>query len=172
MVESRKHEGVIPGDVCTEASTDGDFKRCRPVSVTLRVLHANIRSLHEKSSDIEVLIGEGSYDLVCFNEHWLSDVELNLLNIAGYRVVSGFSRSERSRGGGVCILESKLEVKPIDVSYCISESLCEAAGVYMVGFNTFIFTLYRTPDSNYQESVSMISLLLDHINFAKYEKYR
>lgn len=134
----------------------------------LRVLHINARSLRRKEVDFEILFKDGSYDVVCINEHWLSDGELGLLNIADYTVVSGFSRSEGIRGGVCILVRSHLGARSIDVAYCTAESVCEVAGVRLVGCGTLVFTVYRTPGSGYRESVSKLSLLLERVDFSRY----
>lgn len=135
----------------------------------LTILHINVQSVRSIVSDLEVLCREYCADVVCVNEHWLLSEELNMLNVEGYRVMSGFCRS-RKLHGGVCILvRASLNCDPVDVSYCAVESHCEVAGIFMADYDMFVFTMYRTPDSSYEESVSNLSLLLNKIKLTKYK---
>jgi hypothetical protein len=38
-------------------------------------------------------------NILCFTEHWLSEFQLKVSNIGGFRLVSNFSRSRSASGG-------------------------------------------------------------------------
>lgn len=138
--------------------------------IDVRILHVNIQSMRRKILDLEVLISEGSYDVICINEHWLKSEELSLVNVEGYHVISSFCRSEGARGGGVCVfVRNPLVCNPVDMSYCTTESHFEAAGVFLVDYDTYVFSVYRTPNSSYYEFTGRLSALLDKINISKYK---
>lgn len=134
----------------------------------LNILHLNAQSIREIISDLEVLFYEGSYDIIGINEHWLKSEELNLVNIEGYRVVSSFCRSEMAHGGVCILVREALKCCPFNVSFCTTESHFEAAGAFLADCNTYIFSIYRTPSSSYNESVSRLSLLLDKLKVGKF----
>ena len=41
-------------------------------------------------------------DILCFMEHWLPEVQMNVLNIDDFKLASNFSR-KHSKAGGSCI---------------------------------------------------------------------
>lgn len=137
--------------------------------VKLTILHINAQSVRNIVSDIEILCKEYCADVVCINEHWLLSGELDVLSIEGYRVVSGFCRSKKLHGGVCILVRVSLHCSPVDVSYCAVESHCEVAGMFMPDFDMFVFTMYRTPGSSYEESVSNLTLLLNKIKLSKHK---
>lgn len=68
-------------------------RNCRPT----------ISSLRNKICEIEALLTDKNFKMLSMNEHWLSEFELNVLNILNFHVVSSFFR-KNIKGGGSIIL--------------------------------------------------------------------
>jgi hypothetical protein len=61
----------------------------------IKLLHHNVQSLSNKLLDIAIMLATEhcNINILCSTEHWLSDIQLKVLNIDGFRMVSSFSRS-------------------------------------------------------------------------------
>jgi hypothetical protein len=68
------------------------------------ILHHNVQSLNNKLLDIAIMLTTENLNvnILCSTEHWLSEVQMNVLNIDYFRLVSNFSRNH-SISGGSCI---------------------------------------------------------------------
>jgi len=66
----------------------------------IRLLHYNVQSLNNKLLDIAILLAtdHSNINILCFIKHWLSEVQLQVLNIDSFRLVSNFSRSHSASG--------------------------------------------------------------------------
>jgi len=70
----------------------------------IRLLHHNVQSLNNMLLDITIMLtGENlNVNILCFTEHWLSQVQMDVINIDYFILVSNFRRSHRT-SGGLCI---------------------------------------------------------------------
>ena len=66
----------------------------------IRLLHYNVQSLSNKLLDIAVILATDYYNIniLCFTEHWLTDVQLQVLNIDDFKLVNNFSRATVHQG--------------------------------------------------------------------------
>ena len=97
----------------------------------IRVLHYNVQGLNGKACQLEVFLNEGNYDVLCLNEHWISDENLCMLKINDFKKVSSFSRSIRQHGGVSVFVKSELFVScfSFDILAMCDEIHFEVAGV-------------------------------------------
>ena len=68
----------------------------------IRLLHHNVQSLNNNLLDIAITLAA---------EHWLSLVQMNVLNIDYFRLVSNFSRSHSTSGGSCIFTRNTTETK-------------------------------------------------------------
>ena len=73
---------------------------------------------------------EESLDIICLNEHWLTENEFSNIIIENYVIASTFCRSKYGHGGvAILVHESLKNWKPFDLhSYC-EEKIFEVAGI-------------------------------------------
>jgi hypothetical protein len=69
----------------------------------IRLLHRNVQSLNNKLLDIAVMLAAENLNvnILCFTEHWLLEVQMNVINIDHFRLASNFSRNHSTSGGRV-----------------------------------------------------------------------
>jgi hypothetical protein len=93
-------------DPYNEIHSDMTFK-----SYEIWLLHNNVQSLSNKLLDIAIILAteHSNLNILCFTEHWLSEVQLKVLNIDGFRLVSSFSR-RHSASGGSCIFMRRMSI--------------------------------------------------------------
>jgi hypothetical protein len=81
----------------------------------IRLLHHNVQSLNNKLLDIAIMLTTGNLNvnILCFTEHWLSEVQMNILNINYFRLVSSFSRNQGTSGGSCIFTRNTTETKKL-----------------------------------------------------------
>ena len=88
-------------------------------------------------------------NILCLNEHWLSETELSVTRIHGFNLVSKFCRADRVHGGVCIFAHDSGKCEPIDVvpRGVVCELDFEIAGI---GYGEFeIYTIYRSPSGNF-----------------------
>ena len=77
-------------------------------NLTLSVLHQNIQSISNKQIELELVLKLRlkNTEVLCFTEHWVKAVYLNLIQINQCKLVSYFSRKMYDHGGS-CIYVKK-----------------------------------------------------------------
>lgn len=130
----------------------------------LRILHINIQCLRNKIYEVNMLLKENKFNLVCFNEHWLKPCEMALLHINGFSAISSFCRTTHIHGGVSIFADNRLNCTPlsIDIDNLCEEINCEISGLLYQ--NTQIITLYRSPLGNFNIFIEKVSILLDSLN--------
>jgi len=53
-------------------------------------------------------------NILCFTEHWFSEVQMNVLNTDYFRLVSNFSRSHSTSGGSCIFTINTIEMKEVN----------------------------------------------------------
>jgi hypothetical protein len=89
-------------------------------------------------------------NILCFTEHWLSNIQLKILNIDGFRMISSFSRSHSASGGSCIFIRNTIEMK--DVNYLRDlgkEKVFEISAIELPDNSTIIACIYRSPDSDF-----------------------
>ena len=139
------HSGIISGSL-----------------VPLRMLHYNIQGLSNKNIQLEVLLHDENIDIICLNENWLSECELNALSVRNYVCVSLFCRSVH-RHGGVAIFarNSILGTATSNFLFNSQEIDFEVAGCLIKGI--LFVSLYRSPNGNFEFYLSSLEKLLDRL---------
>jgi hypothetical protein len=89
----------------------------------LVVLHQNICSIRNKTTELEVLLCSElkHVDVICLTEHWQGDQKLNCTNIVDFKLVSAFCISSSEHGGSSIYVRDGLETKEINYFAGISE---------------------------------------------------
>jgi hypothetical protein len=83
-------------------------------------------------------------------EHWLSEVQLKVLNIDGFRLVSNFSRSQSTSGESCIFTRNTIETK--DVQYLRDrgkEKVFEISAIELFDNSIILVCIYRSSDGNF-----------------------
>jgi exonuclease III len=133
----------------------------------IRVIHLNVCGLKNKLGEFEVLIKcnaseNRDYDVLCFSEHFLSQDEIEVLNIEEYNIVSYFSRKTHTRGGTLIACKQTLYCRQIDKICILSNEMhCELAAIDMPALGCIIVTVYRPPSGNFTLFLDTLVEVLD-----------
>ena len=131
-----------------------------------RILHYNVQGLNNKLCQLEVYLIEAGYDLLCLNEHWLSEDKLNAISIGGYQKVSSFSRYISQHGGVAVFIRRGVVALPLsDLELLCKEIDFEIAGV--VVSNVQFLTIYRSPSGDFDTFLVQLNAALSQLSISE-----
>ena len=138
-----------------------------PQDYEIRFLHHNVQSLSNKLLDIAIMLAteHSKINILCFTEHWLSEVQMKVLNIDGFRLASNFSRSHSTSGGSFIFTRNTIETK--DVNYLKDlgqEKFFEISATELSTSNTILACIYRSPDSDFYTFLHILELLITKVS--------
>ncbi|VEN50128.1 unnamed protein product [Callosobruchus maculatus] len=94
---------------------------CVDLDIEVNMLFLNIRSLSGKLDELELQIGDKSYDILCLCEHWLTDQNIEQCNLNNFNISNYYCR-KLTKGGGVMIYaKDNIVTKKISVIDSLSE---------------------------------------------------
>lgn len=108
------------------------------------IFHLNIQCLKNKVIDLNVFLIDSNIDILCINEHWLVEDEVECITLEGYYLASNFSRKSNIHGGVAIFCKNIYNCSTITQINKLSVELhCELTGVVCDKF--IIITTYRSP---------------------------
>lgn len=108
------------------------------------IFHLNIQCLKNKVIDLNVFLIDSNIDILCINEHWLVEDEVEYITLEGYYLASNFSRKSNIHGGVAIFCKNIYNCSTITQINKLSVELhCELTGVVCDKF--IIITTYRSP---------------------------
>lgn len=132
----------------------------------------NIQSLRGKVPQFEVILKDMPSDVLCINEHWLSEQEVSLYTPENYILASSYCRNApHSHGGSSIFVKQNLDYRVIDVSKFSVDYICEAAAVKLVEYDCLILCIYRTPDSKFNHFIEKLENLLQYFLNKSYKYF-
>ena len=135
-------------------------------------MHFNIQGLTaDKILDLEILLTYYDIDICCLTEHhWQGKEVIETFNLVKYKTVSSFSRTNFLKGG-VCILaKNTLNFNNVKVSKICEEKtfeICCAQFNFDV-FSICVFSIYRSPKSDFSSFLTKLSTVLEDKYNSKY----
>jgi len=133
----------------------------------IKLLHHSVQSLSNRLLDITIMLTTelSNINILCFTKHWLSEVQLKVVNIDGFRLVSNFSRSHSASGGSCIFIRSTIETK--DVNYLKElgkERTFEISAIELSANRTILACIYRSPDSDCHTFLHALDLLISKVS--------
>ena len=82
----------------------------------ISLLHHNVQSFNNRLLDIAIMRSTENLNvnILCFTEHWISEGQMNVLNIDYFRWVSNFSISHSTSGGSCIVTRNTTEMKEVN----------------------------------------------------------
>jgi len=120
----------------------------------IRLLHHNVQSLNNKLLDKAIMLTAENLNVIilCFTEHWLSEVQMNVLNIDYFRLVSNFSRSHSTSGESCIFTTNTTEMKEVNYLRELGiEKVFELSAVELTDIHIILVCIYRSPHSDLYE---------------------
>ena len=139
----------------------------------LSIFYINIQSLVSKNLLlIKELQDYLPVNIICVAEHWCSDTVS--MKLDGYKLITSFVRSEKSRGGVGIFIEEDATATVIDVKNLCIESNFEACAIKCLATNqkvlnspVVVAAVYRTPESNFDIFLSKLDEMLLKLSIHK-----
>lgn len=112
----------------------------------------NVQSIRNKLDSLNVWLSNYDFNILTLNEHWLNKDETNLYIPVGYKLANIYCRQPPLKGGGSCIfIKGNIEFQEVDLNeFCVSK-VFEVVAIYLSKFNLVVATVYRTPDSDFND---------------------
>jgi hypothetical protein len=134
--EDSQSQGRLPGN------------NVKPVVglISLNIFYMNIQGLRDKVNEIEVLVKQEHYSVLCFSEHWCDADEISFNAPEGYYLSTCFCRKDHIRGGVCVFLAKSVLSEEIDVKRYCDELNFEVSVVKLIEYNILIVALYRSPN--------------------------
>jgi hypothetical protein len=89
--------------------------------------------------------------ILCFSEHHLKKLELDQINVVGYRLGAAYCRQVVKKGGVCILVQRNLNYTTIDLGkYCKDQDIevC-ALKLESTSLNVCIMAVYRAPTGNF-----------------------
>jgi hypothetical protein len=129
----------------------------------IRLLHHNVQSLNNKLLDIAVMLAAENLNMniLCFTEHWLLEVQMNVTHIDHFRLASNFSRNHSTSGGSCIFMRNNTETKEAEYLKGLGkEKGFEISVVEVSDIGTILACIYRSPHSDFYEFLHKLELLI------------
>ncbi|XP_039301249.1 uncharacterized protein LOC120356382, partial [Nilaparvata lugens] len=135
----------------------------------IKMFLINICSLRSKLNQLELILSDNSTDVVCINEHWLSNDEIKLYVPSGFTLAASYCRSPPlTHGGSSILVKNSIKYSSMNVSNFCVEKVFEISAIKLVHNKGIIISVYRTPDSNIQDFLSKLEEVLNYITEKSY----
>jgi hypothetical protein len=100
-------------------------------------------------------------NILCFTEHWLLEVQMNVLNIDYFRLASNFSRNHSTSGGSCIFVRNNIEIKEVEYLKGLGkEKFFEISAFKLSDIGTILACVYRSQDSDFYEFLHQLELLI------------
>lgn len=157
-------EDAIPLETNDDRRKDCNNSAATQNTKSLNIMHFNIQGLQSKSDSLEMILDGHHIDIVCFSEHWQSEIEINLMNIKSYSLVNYFCRKDTQHGGVSIYARDDILIKPLIYTKSIEKHFEVAISVIdQTPTKMFVVSVYRTPDSDLDVFIESFELLMDKI---------
>lgn len=131
----------------------------------LKCCFINIQSIKNKVNEIDCLLQSCNIDVLCVNEHWLSDLECKNLIINNLQPVSYYARTNFKHGGTLILSKTIFKIKLLDDINVLSvDKHCELSAIYLIDYDCAIIVIYRSPSGNLNLFYEILTKSLNIVN--------
>jgi hypothetical protein len=133
----------------------------------IRLLHHNVQSLNNKLLDIAVMLAAENLivNILWFTEHWLLEVQMNVINIDHFRSASNFSRNHSTSGGSCIFIRNNIVTKEVEYLKGLGkEKVFEISVVELFDIGAILACIYRSPDSDLYEFLHKVELFISKVS--------
>jgi exonuclease III len=137
-------------------------EKCTADKSPLQVFHQNICGLRGKSDELISSLFPSFPHVMCFSDHHLKQIELEQINLEGYKLGAAYCRKSL-RKGGVCIfVNKKYNFSNVDLSKHCNEQNIEACALKLElpTLNIYVISLYRAPCGNFNSFLNGLDSII------------
>lgn len=117
---------------------------------SIKIFSANVQSILNKLMELEVIVAEQNFSVLCFCEHWCSLETKVLAVLPGFVCASMFCRTQQSHGGAAIFIREGQDHSVIDLTDLCVERHFEIVGVVVKfsDWSIICISLYRVPNGD------------------------
>lgn len=125
----------------------------------------NVQSISNKIILLNIFLSKLKPIFLCVCEHWLTQLNIDMLQIEGYSKTSSFCRSSHIHGGTAIYVKNSILGCCKNLSHICNLSLEMHFEVSAISYNnnTCIASVYRSPSGNFKIFCTQISKLFQRI---------
>lgn len=129
-------------------------------NIELSILHLNVQCLSNKVNLLEVLSQRLKVNILCIDEHWLSNEKLLNTFLGNFELIDCFCRVERLHGGSAIFVHESLSswACPIDLSDYSVEMTIECSCIKLGYF--CLIDIYRPPNGDFEIFIKVLNAIL------------
>jgi hypothetical protein len=124
------------------------------------IIHYNLRSIRNKITELEEVLIQKPVHILCINEHWLHQEEIDLYVPNDYILLHSYCRE--SGYGGVAVYLRKDLIWPSEIinlsEICVPRTF-ETVGIIIPNLSLILFALYHAPDSDFDLFLDKLDVL-------------
>lgn len=129
----------------------------------ISIIHQNIQCISNKV----MLINENfkHFDILLISEHWQKKDQISEIKLANFKLLNFYCR-EWSNNGGVAIYKNdnfSENAEKIDLTEFCDEGVLECCGIKIASVKLILVVIYRPPNGNFEEFLSLLHALLTKI---------
>lgn len=128
----------------------------------MSVLSQNVQSIKNKINQLEALIDEHGFEILCITEHCCKSDEIAQFNFPNFLLASNYCRTVKRGGGSSIYIKNHIPFKPLKTVSL--ESIFEVSMVSIPSGNLTIICVYRPPDGLLEPFFNMLESLLSSVS--------
>lgn len=145
--------------------------QCHNNSV-VNILHLNVQSIRNKLDELNMFLSVLPVQILCLNEHWLHQSEINLYVPSNYILIDIFCRNVRNYGGVAIYLRRNFDTSfnTLDLSQICKPLIFEVVGVRFNRLKLILISLYRSPNTSIDNFIDGLDDLYNFLEtFPRYK---
>ena len=133
---------------------------------SILILHQNICSLRHKISELELHLNTelNQVKVMCLTEHWLNCQNLNNTNIKNFKLVSAFSRKNKTHGGSCIYVKNNIVTKDVGSFMTLGEEInFELSITELIDIKLYVGCIYRAPNGQFDIFLDKLELIIQKL---------
>lgn len=133
-----------------------------------KLFYLNVQGLRSSVNELDALLRDYKFDLLCFGEHFLRSEEIESVYLERYKIATHFSRSNMQRGGTLTYIKPNRKFKVLkNLNNRSTELHCEVAAIRITDIETTIITVYRSPNGCFATFVEKMEDILSRVSVSE-----
>lgn len=125
----------------------------------MSIIHQNVQCLNNKVEDLEVFLDGEGCDVLCLTEHWYTHNNIESVGVAGFSLLSHFSRQSGIHGGAAIFVNrlvsssdtfSASNMDEIDRLSTEFSFECSAVKIKYLNFSFIVLAIYRSGGGDFE----------------------
>lgn len=147
------------------------FTHTEHQTTKFKLLHINIRGLHNKSDEILIAVSPYSPQVICLTEHHLTTEQINTIRLDHYTLGASFCRQTYKHGGTCIYVLKDIPFHSINLDEFNTEKDIEicALRLSLTLCNLTIICTYRSSTGNFNHFLNKVETVLNKLHKSSME---